>query len=206
MSEPRHLDPGRGFGRRLGLGERPALLVIDMIVGFTDPELPLGSELSGPLDATRRLLDAARAGGLPVYFSTVYYEEDGIWGRKIATLGSIRPGSPEAEVDFRLARRADEPVIAKKYPSVFFGTDLATRLVTSQADTLIVAGCTTSGCVRATVVDALSSGFVPIVVEEAVADRSQCAHSQSLIDMHDKYADVISIEEILSLLTPQAES
>src|SRR5262245_462949 len=140
-----HLDRSRGFGQRIGFGESPAVLVIDMIVGFTNPDLPLGAEMGETLVATRQLLDVARSAGVPVFFSTVHYEDDGVWGRKIDTLGSIRLGSPEGEVDTRLGRLSSESVVIKKYPSVFFSTDFATRLVALHVDTLVITGCTTSG-------------------------------------------------------------
>ena len=139
--------------------------------------------------------------GAPIYFSSVHYEDDGVWGLKIDTLGSIRFGTPEAEVDQALGRLPGEPVVHKKYPSVFFGTDLALRLNARHVDTLLLAGCTTSGCVRATAVDALSHGLRPIVVREAVADRDAAAHNQSLIDLDDKYADVIELEEAIAVLS-----
>lgn len=189
------LDRSRGFARRLGFGKNPAVLVVDMIVGFTNPELPLGAAMGAELAAARAILDAARERGVPVMFSTVYYDDDGIWGKKIGTLGSIRLGSPECEVDAALGRRPEEPLLAKKYASVFFATDLVTRLNAARIDTLLLAGCTTSGCVRATAVDALSYGIRPIVIREAVGDRSEAAHTQSLIDLDDKYADVVGIGE-----------
>jgi nicotinamidase-related amidase len=189
------LDRARGFGGRLGFGSEPAILVIDMIVGFTDPDLPLGAPMHRELSATRELLDAARERQVPILFSSVYYEGDGIWGKKIETLGSIQRGSPEGEVDRALGRRPDEPVVLKKYASVFFGTDLLSRLNGARIDTLLIAGCTTSGCVRATAVDTVSHAIRPIIVREAVADRSAPAHEQSLIDLDDKYADVVSLDE-----------
>ena len=192
------LDRARGFGRRMGFGDSPAVLVIDMIVGFTDERLPLGAAMADELAATRALLDAARRAGAPVYFSSVHYEDDGVWGLKIDTLGSIRLGTPEAEVDGALGRLPKEPVVHKKYPSVFFGTDLASRLNARHIDTLLLAGCTTSGCVRATTVDALSHGLRPIVVRDAVADRDEAAHVQSLFDLEDKYADVIGLDEAIA--------
>jgi nicotinamidase-related amidase len=183
------------------------VLVIDMIIGFTDPELPLGSKMEDELAAARRVLDTARAQGIPVMFSTWHHEDDGIWGEKIASLESIRAGSPEAELDPRLGRTDEEPVLAKKYASVFFGTDLITRLSSARIDTLLIAGCTTSGCVRATAVDAISYGVRPIVIREAVADRSEAAHRQSLTDLDDKYADVVdvgTVQKYIAGLAPRS--
>jgi nicotinamidase-related amidase len=195
------LDRQRGFGRRVGFGVAPAVVVIDMIGGFTDPGSPLGSAMPSELAAARRVLDVARRAELPIYFSTVYYEDDGVWSRKIATMDSLRLGTDAVEVDPSLGRRPDEPLIAKKYASVFFGTDLMSRLAARRVDTVVLVGCTTSGCVRATAVDAISWGLRPIVVREAVADRSPAAHEQSLIDLDDKYADVMAVADVLAELT-----
>jgi nicotinamidase-related amidase len=125
----------------------------------------------------------------------------GLWAKKIAGTMTLRAGTPEVEIDPRLGRRADEAIIVKKYGSVFFGTDLLTRLNTQRVDTLILTGCTTSGCVRATAVDAVQHGFRPMVVREAVGDRSQPAHEQSLFDLHSRYADVVSVDETLEYLS-----
>lgn len=196
----------RGFGLTIGYGERPALIVIDLIQGFTNPELPLGADLSEQLAKTRQLLDAARLAEIPVYYTTVAYEERdlrdaGIWAKKMAGVMTLRAGTPEVEVDPSLERLPEEPVIMKKYASAFFGTDLLSRLNSLRVDTLLISGCTTSGCVRATAVDAVQNGFRPIVVREAVGDRAQSAHEQSLFDLNAKYADVVGIEEVLDYLS-----
>lgn len=196
----------RGFGLKIGYGEDPALIVIDLVQGFTNPDLPLGADLSSQLAETRRLLDAARSAKIPVYYTTVAYEERdvsdaGIWAKKMAGIMTLRAGMPEVEVDPSLGRQPSEPLISKKYASAFFGTDLLSRLNSLRVDTLIVAGCTTSGCVRATAVDAVQNGFRPIVVQEAVGDRSQSAHDQSLFDLNAKYADVVGVEDALGYLS-----
>lgn len=196
----------RGFGLQIGYGDRPALIAIDLIQGFTDPEKPLGADLSTQLAETRRLLDAARRAEIPVYYTTLSYEERdmhdaGIWAKKMAGLMTLRAGQPEVEVDPSLGRLADEPVITKKYASAFFGTDLLPRLNSLRIDTVLIAGCTTSGCVRATAVDAVQNGLRPMVVREAVGDRSRAAHEQSLFDLQAKYADVVSADEVLEYLS-----
>ena len=196
----------RGFGLKIGYGEKPALVVIDLVQGFTNPDLPLGANLTPQLAETRRLLEAARFAEIPVYYTTVAYEEGdlrdaGIWARKMAGLMTMRKGMPEVEVDPSLGRLPDEPVIAKKYASAFFGTDLLSRLNSLRVDTLLIAGCTTSGCVRATAVDAVQNGLRPMVVREAVGDRSPTAHDQSLFDLHAKYADVVGAEDALGYLS-----
>jgi maleamate amidohydrolase len=199
----------RGFGRTIGFGQSPALLVIDLIGAFTNPELPLGAPLGEQIAQTVRLLGAARSGRVPVFYTSVAYEDAdladaGIWAIKQAGLMTLRAGTPEVEVDPGLGRLPTEPVIFKKYASAFFGTDLLTRLNTLRVDTLILAGCTTSGCVRATAVDGLQNGFRVMVVREAVGDRARPAHEQSLFDLHAKYADVVSVDDVLGYLTSRA--
>jgi maleamate amidohydrolase len=194
----------KGFGRRVGFGERPALLAVDFITGFTDLRSPLAGDLDAQLAATNALLEPARAAGIPVIFSTVAYDpelqEAGIWIRKIPANGTLVEGSEWVEVDKRLNQRPNETTLVKKYASCFFGTDLAARLVSRRVDTLIIAGCTTSGCVRATAVDACSYGFHTIVVEEAVGDRAALPHAASLFDIDAKYGDVVGLQETVSYL------
>jgi nicotinamidase-related amidase len=195
----------KGFGRRVGFGQRPALLAVDFITGFTDLRSPLAGELDSQLAATNRLLEPARAAGIPVIFSTVAYDaelqEAGIWIRKIPANGWLVEGSEWVEVDKRLEQRPNETTLVKKYASCFFGTDLAARLVSRRVDTLIITGCTTSGCVRATAVDACSYGFHTIVVEEAVGDRAALPHAASLFDIDAKYGDVVGVAETEAYLS-----
>jgi nicotinamidase-related amidase len=195
----------RGFGRTIGFGEKPAVLVIDLIRAFTNPDLPLGAPLQEQIAQTVRILAAARRTRLPIFFTSVAYEDAnladaGIWAIKQAGVMTLRAGTPEVEVDPALGRRPDEPVIFKKYASAFFATDLLTRLNTLRVDTLILTGCTTSGCVRATAVDGLQNGFRVMVAREAVGDRAQAAHEQSLFDLNAKYADVVAVDDVLSHL------
>jgi maleamate amidohydrolase len=195
----------RGFGRPIGFGKAPTLVVIDFQLGFTDPALPLGSNLDSQVAATAQLLDEARQARIPIYFTVVWYDEEGfadagIWLSKSAGQSSLKAGSPAVELDPRLGRRPEEPTILKKYASAFFGTDLVSRLTARRVDTVVLVGCTTSGCVRATAVDALQHGFRPMVVKEGVGDRLQAAHEQSLFDMQIKYADVVSLDETISYL------
>ena len=194
----------KGFGRRVGFGQRPALLAVDFITGFTDLRSPLAGDLDTQLAATNALLEPARAAGIPVIFSTVAYDaelqEAGIWVRKIPANSWLVEGSEWVEVDARLNQRSNETTLVKKYASCFFGTDLAARLISRRVDTLIITGCTTSGCVRATAVDACSYGFHTIVVEEAVGDRAALPHAASLFDIDAKYGDVVSLQETLSYL------
>jgi maleamate amidohydrolase len=198
-------DRGDGFGLTMGFGERPALLIIDMLRAFTDPARMLGSNLDAEIAATGRLLEAAHEREIPVLFSVVRYDDAdladaGIWTLKQKGSVTLRAGTDGVEIDPRLVRGASDSVLVKKYASCFFGTDLASRLTTRRIDTLVLAGCTTSGCVRATAVDALQHGFRPIVVREAVGDRWARAHEQSLFDLQAKYADVVSLDETLFYL------
>jgi nicotinamidase-related amidase len=198
----------KGFGSRVGFGQRPALLVVDLITGFTDLRSPLAGDLEGQLAATNRLLEPARAAGIPVIFSTVAYDaelqEAGIWIRKIPANSWLVEGSEWVQVDERLRQRPNETTLVKKYASCFFGTDLAARLVSRRVDTLIIAGCTTSGCVRATAVDSCSYGFHTVVVEEAVGDRAALPHAASLFDIDAKYGDVVGLDEALAYLVATA--
>ncbi len=195
----------RGFGQRIGFGARPAVLVIDLINAFTRPDWMLGAKLDEEIAATQLLLAAARSVRAPVIFSTVSYEEAdlsdaGIWALKQKGETTLRAGTDGVALDSRLPQQPGDGLLLKKYASCFFGTDLVSRLVSRGIDTLLLAGCTTSGCVRATAVDACQSGFRPMVVRECVGDRSQAAHRQSLADLDAKYADVVSLEDTLAYL------
>lgn len=195
----------RGFGRPVGYGERPAVVVVDFARAFTNPDFPLGGDLAAELRCARALLDAAREAACPIYFTTVAYEEQdlgdaGVWSRKISGLSDLRAGTADVDIDPALGRRPEEPVLIKKYASAFFGTDLLSRLTARRVDTLIIAGCTTSGCVRATAVDAIQHGLRPIVVLDAVGDRSPAAHEQSIVDLQAKYADVVRLENAVDQL------
>jgi nicotinamidase-related amidase len=195
----------RGFGLKIGFGERPALIVIDMINAFTNPDMMLGADLDRQIAATNPLLAAAHARGIPVIFSTVMYDEAdvrdaGIWALKQKGVVTLKAGTENVLVDARLERRPDDILLVKKYASCFFGTDLVPKLMSRRVDTLIITGCTTSGCVRATAVDAVQNGLRPMVVREAVGDRSAAAHEQSLFDLNAKYADVVSLEDTLQYL------
>jgi nicotinamidase-related amidase len=196
----------RGFGRLIGFGKSPALLVIDFQRAFTNPSLPLGANLDREIAESVRVLGMAREAEIPIYFTASWYEDEqfrdaGIWAIKQGGITTLRAGTPEVEIDPRLERRPNELIIVKKYASAFFGTDLISRLTAHRIDTVFMVGCTTSGCVRATAVDALQHGFRGMVVREAVGDRAKPAHEQSLFDLHAKYADVISADEAIEYLS-----
>jgi maleamate amidohydrolase len=193
-----------GLGQAVTLGERPAVLVIDFSCGFTDPGCPLGSDLTPQVEATRRLLDSARERRLPVVFTTIAFEpslkDGGLWMQKVPALGVLQLGGAWAAIDPRLDPRDDETVIVKKGASGFFGTNLASVLVTQGVDTVILCGATTSGCVRATAIDLLQYGWPTIVPRECVGDRAQAPHDANLFDIQAKYADVVSVDDALGYL------
>lgn len=195
----------RGFGMTIGYGERAVLLVIDLVNAFTHPDMMLGADLDAQIEVNNRLIDMAHERGVPVIFSTVYYEESdlrdaGIWALKQKGVITLRANTTEVNIDSRLHKERKDAILAKKYASCFYGTDLVPRLMSHRADTLLITGCTTSGCVRATAVDACQNGFRPMVIREAVGDRSVAAHEQSLFDLNAKYADVVDVENALDFL------
>lgn len=191
-----------GFGQELGFGEKPALLIIDLMYAFTDPETPFGSNMDEEVASTMGLLHLARHKGIPVIFTAMGYEkgcesEMGIWLKKAPTLALFKVGSRLVEIDERVKPIAGEPVIIKQGPSAFFGTHLASLLIRLGVDTLIITGCTTSGCVRATVVDALQYSFRAIVPRECVADRAKGPHEANLFDINQKYGDVVPVQKVI---------
>ena len=193
-----------GFGRRLGFGDRPALIVVDFVQAYLVPDSPLYAGVEAERDVAVAVLAAARDRGIPVIYTDVQYQADGsnggVFYRKVAALDVYRPGSELGEIAPELAPRDDELVITKQYPSAFFGTSLASTLTAGGIDTTIVIGLSTSGCIRATVVDAMSHGFIPIVVSDAVGDRDSRPHDSALFDMQAKYADVLPSAEVLQIL------
>jgi nicotinamidase-related amidase len=189
------------LGGSVGLGERPAVLVVDFSCGFTDPACPLGADLTPQVEATRRLLDAARDKGLPVVFTTIGFEpsgkDGGLWLEKVPALGELELGGRWVEIDPRLGRRDDEPIVVKKGASGFFGTNLASILVSQHVDTVVLCGATTSGCIRATAIDLLQYGWPAIVPRDCVGDRAQAPHEANLFDIQAKYGDVVSLRDAL---------
>jgi nicotinamidase-related amidase len=190
------------LGQAVTMGDRPAVLVVDFSCGFTDPECALGSELSAEVEATRRLLDAARARGLPVIFTTIGFEpslrDGGLWLQKVPSLGDLQVGGRWVEIDPRLDPREDETIVLKKGASAFFGTNLGAILVSQRVDSVVLCGATTSGCIRATAIDLLQHGFPTLVPRECVGDRAQAPHEANLFDIQAKYADVVSLDDALA--------
>ncbi|MBM3678942.1 MAG: isochorismatase family protein [Actinobacteria bacterium] len=192
-----------GFHGRAGMGERAALVVIDVNRGFTDPASPLVCPLDGVVAAIGELLDAFRSARLPVIYTTVAYDAAGlhvarVFLDKIPALRTLEPGSDWVEIDPRIAPRADEAVIVKYWASAFHETPLPALLASERCDTLVVTGASTSGCVRATAVDGLQHGYRVVVPREAVGDRNADAHEANLYDIDTKYGDVVSLAEVLS--------
>lgn len=192
------------LGQSFELGDRPAVLVVDFSCGFTDPECDLGADMTAEVEATRRVLDVAREGGLPVIFTTIGFEpslKDGaLWTKKVPSLGDLQVGGRWVELDPRLGRREEETVILKKGASAFFGTNLSAILATQRVDTVVLCGATTSGCIRATAIDLLQYGYPALVPRECVGDRAPGPHEANLVDIQAKYGDVVPVEEALEYL------
>jgi maleamate amidohydrolase len=190
------------FQGRFGFGQRPALVVIDMAYGWTDPAYAGGSaRLDGAIEAIRQLLLSAREKNIPIIYTTSPYTEQ-------PPLKSAADFSPNfrrwdrraCTIDERVAPRPTEYVLLKEHASAFAGTPLIGHLVAQSVDTLLITGCSTSACVRATATDAKSLGLRPIVVREAVEDRSEIAHEWTLFDIQARFADVVSLEETRTYL------
>jgi nicotinamidase-related amidase len=204
-AETRSFYATRGIGARGGLGESPAVLAVDMSRSFTDPDHPVGSDQTRSLAAIARLISVARTRNVPVVFTTMAFLADTrdavTWGRKMPALQHLRLDDPAAtEIDPRIAPAPGELVLNKRAPSAFFGTGLVSMLIPMRIDTLIVAGCATSGCIRATVVDALSYGYRVAVPDECVADRAVGPHDANLFDIDAKYADVMPLDDVTQYL------
>ncbi len=192
-----------GFNQRLGFGSRPALLVVDFVKAYLSRGNPLYAGVEAALVAATELLRASRAASLPVIYTVVHYEpgaEPGPFFRKVQALRNFVGDSPAGEICDELAPAPGDVVIRKQFASAFFETPLRSILGEHGADSVIIAGLSTSGCVRATAVDAVQSGFIPLVVREAVGDRAAGPHEASLFDLDAKYADVVSLAEALAYL------
>jgi maleamate amidohydrolase len=201
-AEAREVYARAGLGESVTLGSNPAVLVVDFSCGFTDPQCSLGADMTAEVEATKRLLDAARAKGLPVVFTTIGFasslKDGGLWLKKVPTLAELELGGRWVEIDPRLEPQDGETVIVKKGASAFFGTNLVAVLNTQHVDTVILCGATTSGCIRATAIDLLQSGYPAIVPRECVGDRAQAPHEANLFDINAKYADVVSLDDALA--------
>ncbi|MDQ3507388.1 MAG: isochorismatase family protein [Actinomycetota bacterium] len=193
-----------GFGGSITLGERPAVLVVDFSRGFTDPECSLGADMTSEVEATRKVIDAARGIEAPIVFTTIGFEanlRDGsLWIEKAPALAELRIGGEWIELDERLGKKDEDTVILKKGASAFFGTNLASILAHEKIDTVVLCGATTSGCIRATAVDLLQFGYPTLVPRDCVGDRAEAPHEANLFDIQAKYADVVSVEDAIAYL------
>lgn len=189
------------MGGKMGFGKKPAIVVVDLQLGFTDATCPLGGDLDRVVQSCKELISAAHKKNIPVFFTAAAYEEHlkdaGVWGKKVPALSWLKLGSKWVEIDPRLGKTSDDIMVYKKYPSGFFGTHLQATLTSMGIDTLVITGCTTSGCVRATCIDALQYGYHGIVPEECVGDRAEGPHIANLFDIEQKYSDVMRLREVL---------
>jgi N-formylmaleamate deformylase len=194
-----------GFGSALPRGRRPAVVVVDLALGFTDPQAALGSDLTAVVEATRTLLDVARAVAAPVAFTVIGFAPDlsdlGLWSAKAPGGAGLVRGTRAVELDPRLGQRDGEPVFVKQGASACFGTALVPTLIRWRVDSVILAGATTSGCLRATAVDLFQHSYPVLVAAPCVGDRFAAAHDGALRDLQDKYADVVGLDEACAALT-----
>ena len=192
-----------GFSERLGFGKRPAVLVIDMSRGITEPG-KMYIDMDAHIPRIQAINEAARRIGAPVIFTTVAYHKDladaGTFGQKVPLVQNLLYGSTDVEIDPRLPVEDTDHLLVKKFPSAFYGTNLQSMLTGLGVDTTIIVGNSTSGCVRATTCDAISGGFRPVVPSDCVADRAPLSHEVNLFDMDSKYADVMPSGEVLAYL------
>jgi len=193
----------QGFGRSLGIQGRLGLLIVDFVNGFADPAIFGGGNIPPAIARTRQVLAKAREQGWAVAHSRIVYADDGadanVFSIKVPGMLTLTEHAPASAIVPELAPVAGELVVRKTVPSAFFGTALAPWLTRQGVETLLVAGCTTSGCVRASVVDAMCFGFRPVVMADCVGDRASGPHDASLFDIEQKYGDVIAAEQVLAL-------
>ncbi len=200
-------DNYRGvWGQRLGFGRRPALLAIDFMQAYTTEGAPLFAPgVVSAVEESRELLACARRTGIPVIHTHIRYHaghfaDGGLWVKKAPVMKDMVSGNPLAAFCPPVAPLADEVVLSKQYASAFFGTALAPLLVAQGIDTLLMIGCSTSGCIRASAVDAVQHGFRAMVVRECVGDRHPGPHEANLFDIDSKYGDVVHKREALDYL------
>lgn len=204
MDDALEANYARAFGRRVGFGHNLALLLVDFVQGYFDPECDLYAGVDDALASALRIREAARAAGVPVILTNVVYHklalDGGRFYEKSKPLRYFLSGNPMGAWPEGLAPQPDELVISKQYPSAFFGTSLASTLTARGIDGVLLTGLTTSGCVRATCVDAMSHGFRTTVIADACGDRHAAPHEANLFDMNAKYADVVREAEVIAHL------
>lgn len=193
-----------GFGGRLPFGRRPVLLIVDVVMAYLDPGAALYAGVEDALASNERLVAAAREVGVPVIFTNVVYKPGGLDGgmffRKVPALAAFEVGSALGAFPPTLQPLPGELVVSKQYPSAFFGTSLASTLHAAGIDTVMITGYSTSGCVRASALDALCHGFAPFVIRDACGDRDPRPHEQNLFDMQAKMAEVIGEDQAIDLM------
>ena len=198
-----------GFGARLEAGRNPAVLAVDVVRAYLDPGSPLYAGVEDAVASAARVIAAARDAGRPVIYTQVRYVVGGADGghfyRKVPSLQLFDDGSPLGEISPLVAPTEGDVVVVKQYASAFFGTSLASTLRALGVDTTVIVGLSTSGCVRASAVDAVQHGFIPLVVRDACGDREPRPHEQALFDLDAKYADVVSESEAIAVLTREAD-
>ena len=196
------------FGRGLSFGSRPALILVDLVEAYFQPSSPLYAGIEDALASAIRVTAAARTAGLPILFTNVEYQPGGIDGgvfyRKVPALKVFEKGSPLGAFPPSLSPQDGDIVITKRYASAFFGTHLASTLASLQVDTLVICGTSTSGCIRATALDACQHGYIPFVVSDACGDRHPAPHEANLFDLQAKYAEVVDEQTVLPLLASAA--
>jgi len=199
-----------GFHGQVGFGARPALVMVDFVKAYTDPESPLYAGVEETLERCVELLGISRAAGIPVFHTNVSYRpgtaDGGMFKRKLPLLEVFDQGSPLADFAAGLEPAPGESVITKQYASAFFGTSLASLLTAEGVDSTLIAGVTTSGCVRATALDAMQHGFRSIVVKDAVGDRRPEPHEANLFDLQAKYSDLVTVKQVREYLASLAQS
>jgi maleamate amidohydrolase len=204
MTDDLTANYARAYHTRIGFGARPALILIDFCHAYFDPECDLFADVQNALDSALRVRAAARAAGIPIILTNVVYHPSAINGgrffEKAAPLKNFIQGNPMGRWADGLEPYGDELVVSKQYPSAFFGTSLASTLTALGVDSVLLTGLTTSGCVRATCVDAMSHGFRTAVIAEACGDRHAAPHEANLFDMNAKYADVVGETDALTFL------
>ena len=207
MSSDHEVYSRQGFGHEIGVGRSLGLLIVDFVNGFNDPAVFGGGNIGAAIKCTITLLAACREARLPIVHTRVVFEADGsdhnLFVRKVPSLAALTETALGSQIVPELAPMHGEFVLRKRLASAFFGTNLAAWYTSAGVDTLLVAGCTTSGCVRASVTDALSSGFGPIVVTDCVGDRALGPHEANLFDLGQKSADLMSLKEVLAVIATQ---
>tara|TARA_Y100001960_G_scaffold333682_1_gene440218 strand:- start:3654 stop:4268 length:615 start_codon:yes stop_codon:yes gene_type:complete len=194
----------QNFGNKLGFGNSPALLIVDFVNGFNDPNAFGGGNIPEAIETTKSLLKVAREKNITIAHTRVVFSDDSsdlnIMCKKVPSLKTLTEASESSQIVSSLTPLPGEIVIRKQVPSAFFGTNLAPQLTARGVDTVLVTGCTTSGCVRASALDAMCWGFMPIVVADACGDRAIGPHEANLFDLKQKYADVVKADEVIKEL------